>query len=517
MGKPTGFMEFDRHLPRRRPVKVRLRDWREVYEPFAPEATQEQGARCMDCGIPFCHDGCPLGNLIPEWNDLVYRDDWSQAIERLHATNNFPEFTGRLCPAPCEAACVLGINEDPVTIERIEYEIVERAWAEGWVAPNGPEPGSATGKSVAIVGSGPAGLAAAQQLARAGHAVTVFERAEKPGGLLRYGIPEFKMEKAVLDRRLAQLEAEGVTFVCSTAVGGAGNPAGAPEDLEPGEERGQGTACAPDVIVRSAADVRAEFDAVVLAGGATLPRDLPVPGRSLSGVYLALEYLKPSNLVQEGALNASPISAAGKHVIIIGGGDTGADCLGTAHRQGAKSVHQLEIMPEPPSDRMAENPWPVWPLILRTSSAHEEGGQRLFAVTTTEFVDDGSGAVGALRGHEVETRMEDGRPIFEQVPGSDFELPCELVLLAMGFVGTERRGVVEELGIELNERGSVAANSEWATNVDGVFVCGDQTRGQSLIVWAIAEGRSAAAAVDRWLVGQTSLPAPIEPGQLALR
>jgi glutamate synthase (NADPH/NADH) small chain len=527
MGKPTGFMEFDRHLPRRRPVKVRLRDWREVYEPFSAEDTQEQGARCMDCGIPFCHDGCPLGNLIPEWNDLVYRDDWSEAIERLHATNNFPEFTGRLCPAPCEAACVLGINEDPVTIERIEYEIAERAFAEGWVDPNPAE--FTTAKRVAVIGSGPAGLAAAQQLARAGHHVTVFERAEKPGGLLRYGIPEFKMEKAVLDRRLAQMEAEGVIFVCSTAIG-AGSPrpdeeraverALEPDEeraLEPGQQRGLGRACAPDVTVRSAADVRREFNAVVLAGGATLPRDLPVPGRSLDGVHLAMEYLKPSNLVREGALAVSPINAKGKRVVIIGGGDTGADCLGTAHRQGAASVHQLEIMPQPPSDRLAENPWPIWPLILRSSAAHEEGGERLFAVTTTEFVDDGHGAVRALRGHEVETRMDGGRPVFEPVAGSEFELPCELVLLAMGFLGSERRGLVEELGIELNERGSVAADADWSTNLEGVFVCGDQTRGQSLIVWAIAEGRSAAAAVDRWLMGESALPAPIRPGQLALR
>jgi glutamate synthase (NADPH) small chain len=516
VGKPTGFMEFDRSLPRRRPVSVRLRDWREVYEPFGEEATQEQGARCMDCGIPFCHDGCPLGNLIPEWNDLVYRGDWSDAIERLHATNNFPEFTGRLCPAPCEASCVLGINEDPVTIERIEYEIVERAWSEGWVTPLVPP--VLTGRSVAVVGSGPAGLAAAQQLARAGHSVTVFERAEKAGGLLRYGIPEFKMEKAVLDRRLAQMEAEGVTFVCSTSVGGSGGePAEPGGTAEPGEERGLGTACAPDVVVRSAAEVRAEFDAVVLAGGATLPRDLLVPGRELRGVHLALEYLKPSNLVQEGALSSSPITARGRHVVIIGGGDTGADCLGTAHRQGAASVHQLEIMPEPPGARADSNPWPQWPLILRSSSAHEEGGDRLFAVTTTEFVDDGSGAVRALRGHQVEMRIDGGRPVFEEVAGSSFELECQLVLLAMGFVGTERRGAVGELGVEVDERGAVAADASWATNVDGVFVCGDQTRGQSLIVWAIAEGRSAAAAVDRWLTGDTSLPAPIVPGQLALR
>ncbi len=517
MGKTTGFMEYGRELPRRRPVPVRLRDWKEVYEPFPADATKQQGARCMDCGIPFCHDGCPLGNLIPEWNDLVYRDDWPDAMERLHSTNNFPEFTGRLCPAPCEAACVLGINEDPVTIERIEYEIVERAWSEGWVTPQ--QPTVRTGKTVAVVGSGPAGLAAAQQLARAGHQVTVFERAEKPGGLLRYGIPEFKMEKAVLDRRLAQLEAEGVTFVCSTSVGGSPEGRTEPADgaIEPGEERGQGTACAPDVVVRPAAEVRAEFDAVVLAAGATMPRDLPVPGRELDGVHFALEYLKPANLVRERALKESPITAAGKHVVIIGGGDTGADCLGTAHRQGAASVHQFEIMPEPPSDRLAENPWPLWPLILRSSAAHEEGGERLYSVTTTEFVDDGSGSVRALRGHTVEMRTEDGRPVFEAVPGSEFEIECELVLLAMGFSGTERRNAVDELGVEVGPRGSVAADAQWATNVDGVFVCGDQTRGQSLIVWAIAEGRSCAASVDRWLMGTTSLPAPLVPGQLALR
>ena len=411
----------------------------------------------MDCGIPFCHEGCPLGNLIPEWNDLVYRGDWPEALERLHATNNFPEFTGRLCPAPCEGACVLGINAEPVTIERIEYEIAERGWGEGWVTPQIPS--VRTGKSVAVVGSGPAGLACAQQLARAGHRVVVYERAERPGGLLRYGIPEFKMEKAVLDRRLAQLRAEGVEFRCATAVGAPGGvDAPGAVDAEPGQRRGPGAACAPEVQVVSANALTSEFDAVVLAGGATLPRDLPVEGRDLAGIHMAMDYLKPSNLVREGALEASPISARGKRVVIIGGGDTGADCLGTVHRQGAASVHQLEILPRPPDTRPDDNPWPTWPLILRTSSAHEEGGDRLYSVTTTHFVDDGNGAVRALSGHRVEMRSDGGRPVFEPVPGSAFELPCELVLLAMGFLGAERRGVVEELGLELDARGSVACD-----------------------------------------------------------
>jgi glutamate synthase (NADPH/NADH) small chain len=501
MGDITGFLKFDRELPRRRPVPVRLRDWKEVYEPFPAEAARDQGARCMDCGIPFCHEGCPLGNLIPEWNDLVFRDEWSEAIERLHATNNFPEFTGRLCPAPCEGACVLGINDDPVTIERIEYEIAERAWSEGWVEPQLAS--TSTGLRVAVVGSGPAGLAAAQQLCRAGHSVVVFERAEKPGGLLRYGIPEFKMEKAVLDRRIDQLVAEGVEFRCSVSVGEA-DPLVA--------------AAAPGATVVRAAGLVEEFDSVLLAGGATLPRDLDVPGRHLAGIHRAMDYLRPSNLVQEGLLDDSPITASGKHVVIIGGGDTGADCLGTVHRQGALSVHQLEIMPEPAGQRQADNPWPTWPLILRTSSALEEGGERLFSVTTAEFLDDGQGHVRALRGEEVELVYgDDGRPDFRAVPGSQFELPCELVLLAMGFLGTERNGMVAELGIEVSERGSVVADGSWSTNVEGVFVCGDMTRGQSLIVWAIAEGRSAAAAVDRSLMGRTDLPAPIVPGQLALR
>jgi glutamate synthase (NADPH) small chain len=496
MGKPTGFIEFGRKLPPRRAVPVRLRDWREVYEEFAEDDARDQGARCMDCGIPFCHEGCPLGNLIPEWNDLVYKGDWRDAAERLHSTNNFPEFTGRLCPAPCEAACVLGINSDPVTIERIEYEIVERAWSEGWITP---VESVKTGKSVAVVGSGPAGLAAAQQLARAGHAVTVYERAEMPGGLLRYGIPEFKMEKAVLDRRLEQMRAEGVEFRCGVSIGT--NAPGA--SGEPGIERGLGRACSPDVEVISAEQLHADHDAVVLACGATLPRELDVSGRKLDGVHFALEYLKPSNLVREARMQSTPIDAKGKRVVIIGGGDTGADCLGTAHRQGAIEVHQLEILPEPPGSRSSDNPWPTWPVVLRTSSAHEEGGERVYAVETTELIDDGTGAVRALRAR--------------QVGAGELEIECELVLIAMGFLGAERNGVVRELGLDLDQRGSVACDSKWATNREGVFVCGDMTRGQSLIVWAIAEGRSCAASVDRWLTGDSALPSPIAPGQLAIR
>ncbi|MGA2037195.1 MAG: glutamate synthase subunit beta, partial [Acidimicrobiales bacterium] len=430
MGKRTGFLEYGRRLPERRPVKVRVRDWREVYEQFGEDEAHRQGARCMDCGIPFCHEGCPLGNLIPEWNDLVYRGDWFNAVERLHATNNFPEVTGRLCPAPCEGACVLGINAEPVTIERIEYEIAERAFSEGWVTPH--VPGERTQKSVAVVGSGPAGLACAQQLARAGHRVVVFERAERPGGMLRYGIPEFKMEKAVLDRRLRQLRAEGVELRCATSVGLApqltqGTAASdrltatersarvGPEEIEPGMQRGLGSACAPDIEVVSAEVLLAEFDALVLAAGATLPRDLGVPGRELRGIHLAMDYLKVGNLVREGALDAWPISAEGKHVVIIGGGDTGADCLGTVHRQGAASVHQLEIMPRPPDMRSVDNPWPTWPVIFRTSFAHEEGGERLYGVTTKEFVGDSSGNLSALRCEQVGMVGEGDRVSFEPV------------------------------------------------------------------------------------------------------
>jgi glutamate synthase (NADPH/NADH) small chain len=475
MGEATGFLKYGRETPTRRPVPVRLRDWKEVYEPFPEEHLQTQAARCMDCGIPFCNNGCPLGNLIPDWNDLVYRSHWQQAIERLHATNNFPEFTGRLCPAPCEAACVLGINQDPVTIKQVEVTIVDRAWDEGWIQPL--PAAEKTGKKVAVVGSGPSGLAAAQQLTRAGHEVVVFERADRIGGLLRYGIPEFKMEKRFLDRRLEQMEAEGTEFRTNVNVG----------------------------VDISAEQLRRDFDAVVLAGGATAWRDLPIPGRELTGVYQAMEYLPLANKVQQGDLERAPIHAEGKRVVIIGGGDTGADCLGTAHRQGATSVHQFEIMPRPPDTRAESTPWPTWPLMFRTSSAHEEGGERVFSVNTECFLGDDEGNLRGLRFHEVE--MVDGR--FQKIEGTDQELECELVFLAMGFVGPDKGGLLEDLGVDLTQRGNVARTSEWATNVDGVFVAGDMGRGQSLIVWAIAEGRSCAAAVDRHLMGSTLLPSPL--------
>jgi len=478
MADPKGFLTTPREAPKRRPVDLRLTDWREVYEDFPHDHLEAQAGRCMNCGIPFCHQGCPLGNLIPEWNDLVWRGDWREGIERLHATNNFPEFTGTLCPAPCETACVLAINDDAVTIKQVEIELINRAWDEGWVPPR---PAAVrTGKKVAVVGSGPAGLAAAQQLTRVGHDVVVFERADRIGGLLRYGIPEFKMEKQRLDRRLAQMQAEGTSFRASVDVG-------------------------VDVTTD---ELRRDFDAVVLAGGATAWRDIPAAGRDIEGVYQAMEYLPWANHVQQGDLDAPPITAAGKHVIIIGGGDTGADCLGTSHRQGAASVTQLEIMPTPPEHRTDGMPWPTYPMVYRVSSAHEEGGDRIFSVNTTEFVADAEGRLAAIRIVEV-ARDAEGR--FVPVEGTERELPAQLVLLAMGFVGPEKGKLLADLGVELDGRGNVARGRTFMSSVDGVFAAGDMGRGQSLVVWAIAEGRAAAAGVDTYLTGRTVLPRPIEP------
>jgi glutamate synthase (NADPH) small chain len=478
MGDPRGFLTTTREAPTRRPVDLRLMDWREVYEEFPDQKLEKQAGRCMNCGIPFCHQGCPLGNLIPEWNDLVYRHDWREAIERLHATNNFPEFTGTLCPAPCEAACVLAINSDAVTIKQVEIEIIDRAWDEGWVPPQPAD--VATGKKVAVVGSGPAGLAAAQQLTRVGHDVVVFERADRIGGLLRYGIPEFKMEKKRLDRRLEQMAAEGTEFRTGVDVG-------------------------TDI---TAEQLRADYDAVVLAGGATAWRDIPVPGREIEGVYQAMEFLPWANHVQQGDIDAPPITAQGKHVVIIGGGDTGADCLGTSHRQGAASITQLEIMPTPPEKRTEGMPWPTYPMVYRVSSAHEEGGERLYSVNTTEFVADDEGRLAGLKLVEV-TRDAEGR--FVPVEGTERELPAQLVLLAMGFVGPEKGKLLSDLGVELDERSNVARDQAFMTNVEGVFSAGDMGRGQSLIVWAIAEGRAAAAGVDAYLTGRDLLPRPINP------
>jgi glutamate synthase (NADPH/NADH) small chain len=492
MADPKGFMTTPRRTPARRPVDVRIQDWREVYTEFPARELERQAGRCMDCGIPFCHNGCPLGNLIPEWNDLVWRQDWQAAADRLHATNNFPEFTGRLCPAPCESACVLGINAEPVAIKQVEVEIIDRAFGEGWVVAEPPSAAAyAAGRKVAVIGSGPAGLAAAQQLTRAGHAVTVYERAEAPGGLLRFGIPEFKLEKRHLDRRLAQLRAEGTVFRCGAAAG----------------------------LDVTAGELRDSYDAIVLAGGATVPRGLPVPGASLDGIYQAMEYLPASNrAVRDAGLgdgrDAQPaISARGRHVVIIGGGDTGSDCLGTALRQGAVSVTQLEIMPRPPQLRPAGQPWPTYPMIYRVSSAHEEGGDRTYAVSTQEFVGDAAGRVRALRLVDVEAAAGG----FAPVPDTDRELRCDLVLLAMGFTGAERGPLLDGLGVDLDGRGNVARDGSYAASAPGVFVAGDMGRGQSLIVWAIAEGRSAAAAVDRYLAGATVLPVAIPPTAAPLR
>ena len=483
MGKPTGFMEIPRETPTRRPVPERINDYLEVYNPFPEDKLRAQGARCMDCGVPFCHQGCPLGNLIPDWNDLVYRNQWRAAIDRLHATNNFPEFTGTLCPAPCETSCVLGINADPVTIKQIELAIVDRAWDEGWIVPEPPK--VLTGKTVAVVGSGPAGLAAAQQLARAGHSVTVFERADRIGGLLRYGIPDFKMEKRRLDRRLEQMRAEGVTFKPGVNIG---------EDV------------AADQVLK-------EFDAVCLCGGATQARDIPSPGRDLHGIHFAMDYLPLQN--KRGAGDHLPdeafISAKDKNVIIIGGGDTGADCLGTAHRQRCASVHQFEIVPKPPESRAPVNPWPQWSNVFRVSSAHEEGGVRAYQISTRRFLGE-DGRVKALETVHVELKTEDGRTRFVEVPGTETLYPADLVLLAMGFTGPERKGMLDQFGVELDRMGNVKADSTKRTNVAKVFTAGDMTRGQSLIVWAIAEGRHAAYAIDEFLMGESLLPRPLEFG-----
>ena len=475
MGEPTGFLKWDRQTPKRRRIPVRVQDWKEVYEPFPVDELTRQAGRCMDCGIPFCNNGCPLGNLIPDWNDLVYRGNWRDAIERLHATNNFPEFTGRLCPAPCESACVLGINSDAVTIKQVEVEIIDRAWREGWVTPQVPS--QKTGKRVVVIGSGPAGLAAAQQLTRVGHDVLVLERADRIGGLLRYGIPEFKMEKINIERRIKQMTAEGTIFRTNATVG---------ENVD------------IDVLLAS-------HDAVVLACGATNWRDLNVQGRELNGIHQAMEYLPPANKVQQGDVLETNISAKGKHVVIIGGGDTGADCLGTAIRQGAASITQLEILPQPPVTRAENNPWPQWSFIFRTSSAHEEGGERMFAVSTEKFVGDEHGNVRAL----VITDVKSENGSFVPVEGSQRELKADLVLLALGFIGPEKSSWIESLGLKFDERGNVARNDSYMSSVSGVFVAGDMGRGQSLIVWAIAEGRAAAAGVDKYLMGHTDLPSPI--------
>jgi glutamate synthase (NADPH) small chain len=477
MGKITGFIEWKRDKQPYRPVEERTRDWRQVMLPWPGETLRKQGARCMDCGIPFCHQGCPLGNLIPDWNDLVYRDKWREAIGRLHATNNFPEFTGTLCPAPCEGSCVLGINDDAVTIKAVELAIIDRAFEEGWIAPEPPV--GRTGKTVAVIGSGPAGLAAAQQLTRAGHTVAVYERADKIGGLLRYGIPEFKMEKSVLDRRLAQMEAEGTR-------------------MRPGVDVGSKI---------TGQQLQARYDAVVLAVGATAARDLPMPGRALGGIMQAMEFLPPANRVALGEEVPDQVVATGLDVVILGGGDTGADCLGTVLRQRPKSVTQLEIMPRPSDERPSSQPWPTYPMTYRVSSAHEEGGERVYAVSTQEFLGDEEGRVRALRLVEVE--FKDGR--FTPIEGSERDLPAQLVLLAMGFTGPEKGPLLEQLAVELDARGNVARNDNYMSSVPGVFVAGDAGRGQSLIVWAIAEGRSCAAGVDTWLSGGTTLPIAIPP------
>jgi glutamate synthase (NADPH/NADH) small chain len=477
MADPKGFLTTERAVPTRRPVDVRIKDWKEVYEEQAFPDLQKQAGRCMDCGIPFCHSGCPLGNLIPEWNDLIWRGDKNEAIDRLHATNNFPEFTGRLCPAPCETACVVAINKTAVTIKQIELRTIEEAFKDGNVEPMIAD--RLTGKTVAVIGSGPAGLAAAQQLTRAGHTVAVYDRADKIGGLLRYGIPEFKMEKSILDRRLDQMTKEGTRFRPGVNVG----------------------------VEITGSQLRTKYDAIVLAVGATQWRDLNVPGRDLKGIYQAMEFLPWGNRQGLGEIDNPEINVAGKQVVILGGGDTGADCLGTSIRQGAANVTQLEIMPRPTEERPAGQPWPTYPMIYRVSSAHEELDNRMFAVSTEEFLGDGNGNLRAIK--LVETKFENGK--FEPVPGTEQELPADFVFLAMGFTGPEKTALIEQLEVELDERGNIKRGLDYQSSQDGIFVAGDAGRGQSLIVWAIAEGRSAAAEVDKYLTGDTQLPAPILP------
>ena len=487
MGKPTGFKEYGRQAPQQQPVALRVQHFSEFYQEWSEEQAREQGARCMNCAVPFCHTGCPLGNLIPDFNDFVYQGDWRGALNALHATNNFPEFTGRVCPAPCEAACVLNINQDPVTIEYIEKAIADRGWQEGWIAPQTPS--QRTGKRVAVIGSGPAGLAAAQQLNRCGHWVTVFERDEYIGGLLTLGIPDFKLEKPVVQRRVQQMRDEGVIFKTGVDVGAD----------------------------YAAADLMADFDAVVLTGGCTIPRDLPVPGRELGGVHFAMEFLTQQNRLNAGQ-SVPPderISAEGKRVVILGGGDTGSDCLGTSHRQGAEVVYQYELLSEPPAERREDNPWPLWPLILRTSSSQEEGGIRDYDVLTTHFSGSG-GNVEKLHAVRIEWGAPDesGRPAMNRVEGSEFEIDVDLVLLAMGFVHPQREGLLEQLGVELDPRGNVRTDDAKMTSVAGVFAAGDMARGQSLVVWALAEGREAARGADEYLMGDTALR-PVLAGALA--
>ncbi|MGV3712331.1 glutamate synthase subunit beta [Pseudolysinimonas sp.] len=483
MADPKGFLKVqERELPKRRPVAVRIMDWREVYEDQDRTQLRRQAGRCMDCGVPFCHQGCPLGNLIPEWNDLTWRGEGRQAIERLHATNNFPEFTGTLCPAPCESSCVLGINQPAVTIKQVEISIIDEAFAHGWVTPHPPE--RLTGKTVAVVGSGPAGLAAAQQLTRAGHTVAVYERDDRIGGLLRYGIPDFKMEKKRLDARLAQMQAEGTRFRAGVEIG---------RDI-------------------TWSDLRSRYDAVVIATGATVPRDLPIPGRDLLGVHFAMDYLVQQNKVVAGDAAAPQITAEGRHVVVIGGGDTGADCIGTAHRQGALSVTNLAIGIQPPAERPEGQPWPMMPTLFEVSSAHEEGGERMFLASTVEFLANEAGEVRALR--VAETEYVDGRRVPKS--GTEREIPADLVLIAMGFTGAESESLDEQLRVPFDGRGNIERDGDYATSEAGVFVAGDAGRGQSLIVWAIAEGRAAASAVDRFLEGETHLPFPVRPTDRAL-